>query len=179
MRPATSLRASSDEVELQEDFRAARSGGLDQPKLRQSGHAVIEADLLHDLPVEQLQHSGSREMHLAASRSRKTADQKVVESRTGMGPATFPLTDDIVALGDQISRSPEIEIGECCTEIGHKRLDVGTAPSRLVQRISEQHVRGGDLVDDRKIDVLAPEFAEPSDNNRLVGIFFAHQSNSS
>ena len=30
---------------------------------------------------------------------------------------------DVVALGDQIRRAPEIEIGECGAEVGHERLD--------------------------------------------------------
>src|SRR5262249_48778703 len=73
-----------------------RSGRIDQPKLGQRGHAVVEADLLGDLAVDHLQHRGAGEVHLAAGRSRETADQKVIEGRTRMRGATFPLTDDVV-----------------------------------------------------------------------------------
>ena len=83
-----------------------RSGRLDQPKLGQRGHAVVEADLLDDLAVDHLEHRGAGEVHLAAGRSRETADQKVIEGRTRMRAATFPLTDDVVALGDKIRRAP-------------------------------------------------------------------------
>ena len=75
-----------------------RSGGFDQPKLGQRGHAVVEADLLHDLAVDHLQHRGAGEVHPAAGRSRETADQKIVERRAPMGATAFPLTDDVVAV---------------------------------------------------------------------------------
>src|SRR5262249_33510113 len=93
--------------------------------------------------------------------------------------ATFPLPDDVVALGDQIRRAPEIEIGECGTEIGHERPDVGTAAARFMQRVFEQHVRRGNLVDDGKIDILAPELGKPAADNGLVSLFLAHWNASS
>src|SRR5262245_53135932 len=96
-----------------------------------------------------------------------------------MGAATLPLTDDVVALGDQIRRAPEIEIGECGTEIGHERLDVGTAAARFMQRVFEQHVRRGNLVDDGKIDLLAPELGKPAADDGLVIRFLAHWNASS
>ena len=96
-----------------------------------------------------------------------------------MGAATFPLTDDVVALGDQIGRAPEIEIGERGAEVGHERLDVVAAAAGLVQRIFQQHVGRGDLVDDREIDVLAPEFGEPAADDGLVVFFLAHWNGSS
>ena len=52
-----------------------------------------------------------------------------------MGAATFPLTDDVVALRDQVCGAPEIEVGERGSEIGHEHLDVVTATAGLVQRI--------------------------------------------
>src|SRR5262249_35424437 len=103
------------------------SGGLDQPKLGQRGHAIVETDLLDDLTLDHLQHRGAGEVHLPAGRSGKAADQEVVERWTRMGAPAFPLTDDIVALGDKIRRAPEIEIRECGTEIGHERLDISAA----------------------------------------------------
>jgi hypothetical protein len=48
-----------------------------------------------------------------------------------------------------------------------------------MQRIFQQHVRGGDLVDDRKVRFLAPEFGEPADHDSLVLVFLAHGNRSS
>src|ERR1700730_10009146 len=110
-----------------------RSGGLEQPELGQRSPPLVEADLLDDLAVDHLQYRGAGEAHLAAGRSRQAADQKVLEGRTRMRAAAFPLSDDIVALGDQVRRAPEIEIGECGAEIGHKRLDVVAATVGFVQ----------------------------------------------
>jgi hypothetical protein len=96
-----------------------------------------------------------------------------------MGATAFPLTDDIVALGDKIRRAPEIEIGECGTEIGHERLDVVATAAGFMQGVFEQHVRRGDLVDNSKIDALAPEFGKPAADNGLVIFFLAHWNGSS
>src|SRR4029077_7937101 len=96
-----------------------------------------------------------------------------------MGATTFPLTDDIVALGDKVRRAPEIEIGESGAEIGHERLDVGAAAARFMQRIFEQHVRRGDLVDNSEIGAFAPEFGAPTADNGLVIFFLAHCDGSS
>src|SRR6516162_10264684 len=141
-------------------WRVARSGRLDQLKLGQRGHAIVEANLLNDLAADYLQHRRAREVHLPAGRSRHAADQEVIEGRTCMGATTFPLTDDIVALGDKIRSAPEVEIGECGPEIGHERLDVVAATSGFMQRVFEQHVWRGDLVNDSEIDALAPEFGK-------------------
>src|SRR5262245_57937734 len=51
-----------------------RSDGLDQPKLSQRGHAVVETDLLDDLALDHFQHRGAGEVHLAAGRGWQTAD---------------------------------------------------------------------------------------------------------
>src|SRR5262249_29719929 len=109
-----------------------RSGGFDQPKLGQRGHAVVEADLLHDLAVDHLQHRGAGEVHPAAGRSRKTADQKIVEGGASMGATACPLNADVVALCDYACGAPEIEVGEPRTEIGHERLDVVAATTGFV-----------------------------------------------
>jgi hypothetical protein len=45
-----------------------------------------------------------------------------------------------------------------------------TRAAGSVQRVLEQHVHRGDLVDDRKIDILAPELGD----DRLVILFLAH-----
>jgi len=74
---------------------------------------------------------------------------------------------------------PEVEVRERGAEVGHERLDVVAAATRRVQRIFQQHVRGGDLVNDREIDVLAPEFGEPAADHGLVIVLLAHGNGSS
>jgi hypothetical protein len=93
-----------------------------------------------------------------------------------MGAAALPLTDDVVALRDQVGRAPEIEIGKRGAEIGHERPDVVTATPRGMQRIFEQHVRCGNLVDHGEIDLLAPEVGKPAADNGLVVAFLAHRN---
>jgi hypothetical protein len=44
----------------------------------------------------------------------------------------------------------------------------------FVQRVLEQHVRRSDLVDNRKIDLLAPEFGKPAGDDGLVIFVLAH-----
>src|SRR6201992_1300693 len=90
-----------------------------------------------------------------------------------------PLTNDVVAFGDQICRAKEIEIGECGAEIGHERLDVVATAAGFMQRVLEQHVRRGDLIDDSEIDALAPEFGKPATDNSLVVFLLAHWNGSS
>jgi hypothetical protein len=68
-----------------------------------------------------------------------------------VGAAVFPLPDDVIALGNEIRRAPEIEIRKCCTEIGGELLDRGAAPQRLMQRVLKTDVRGGQLVDDIRV----------------------------
>src|SRR5690349_2703919 len=118
-------------------------------------------------------------MHLAPGCGREAANRKVVEGWTRMSSAALPSADDIVALGDQIGCAPEIEIGECGAETGHEGFDVITAATRLVQRVFEQHVRRGKLVDNRKIDVLAPELSKPAADDGFVIMFLAHWYGSS
>src|SRR4051812_10356422 len=95
-----------------------------------------------------------------------------------MGAAALPLADDVITLGDQVGGAPELEIGERLAEAGHERLDVVAAPARLVKRVSEQHVRRRDGVDDREIAGLTPELGEPSTDDRLVVALRAHGNSS-
>src|SRR5882724_11190890 len=95
---------SSGESMVRMPFRSGCR--LEQFELSQRGNAVIETDLLDDLAVDDLQHRRTREVHLATRRRRKATDQEIVERRPGVGAAAFPLTDDIIPLGDQISGAP-------------------------------------------------------------------------
>ena len=152
---------------------------LDETELGQRGDAVVEADLLCDPAVDHLEHRRAGEAHLAAGRGGKAADQEIVEGRTGVGSAAFPLANHIVAFGDQIGGPPEVEVGERRAKVGHERSYVVAAAARRVQRIFQEHVRGGDLIDDREIQVLAPEFGEPAAHHGLVVVLLAHGNGSS
>ena len=124
-------------------------GDFDQSELGQCGHAVVETDLLHDLAVEHFQHSGTGEVHLAASCSRKATSKKVVEGVSRMGTTTFPLTNDVIALPWR---------GSCSEYLSSM---FGAAISSMTARL----------------DILAPELREPATNDGLVAIFFAHGMN--
>src|SRR5262249_50739158 len=133
------------------------SGGVEQPELGQGGNAVVQADLLDDLAVLELEDGHAGEVHLPARVGGQAAGQEVLEGRTGVGPAALPLPDDIVALGDEVGRAPEFHVGERNAEIHHERLDILAAFPRLMQRVFQQHVRRGDLVDHIQVEDFAPE----------------------
>ena len=68
-----------------------------------------------------------------------------------MGATAFPSTDDKIAFGDEIGRTPELEVRERRTEIHHEVPHVFAAPARGVQRILKQHVRRGEFIDDLRV----------------------------
>jgi hypothetical protein len=43
-----------------------------------------------------------------------------------------------------------------------------------VQRVLQQHVRSGELIDDIGVESLAPETVEPAADDCFVVIFFGH-----
>src|SRR4029077_4047734 len=86
-----------------------------------------------------------------------------------------PATNDMVAFRDQVRRAPEVEVRKRLAEIGHERFDVVATPARIMQRILQQHVGRGKLVPDIEIAGLAPEIGEPSADDRLVALLFAHR----
>jgi len=94
-----------------------------------------------------------------------------------MGAATVPLSDDIIALGNEIGCSPKMQVGKRFPEVGHERLDISVAPARLVKRVLQEHVRRRYLIDDGEIADLAPEFIEPAANNGLITVFVRPNQN--
>jgi hypothetical protein len=104
-------------------------------ELDQRGHAVVEPDFLDDLAFDNLQDRNSSEMHVVAGCGWQAADQEIVEGRTGVRAASFPLTDYIITFGNQFRRTSEIEIGRGFAEILHEGLDVRSPSTRLVQRV--------------------------------------------
>src|SRR5262249_39553023 len=99
-----SVRASPDRG----NFPIAWSRRLEKPKLGERRDPVVEADLLDDLTVPQTQDRGAGEVHLPPRRRGQRAGQEILEGRAGMRAAALPLADDVVALGDQVRRAPEL-----------------------------------------------------------------------
>src|SRR4029077_6804522 len=79
------------------------------------------------LPSLSLEDGDAGEVHLPARVGGQAAGEEILEGRAGMGAATFPLADDVVALGYEVGRAPEVQIGERGAEIGHEGLDVFAA----------------------------------------------------
>jgi hypothetical protein len=80
-------------------------------------YAVIEANFLGDLAVLNPEDRRAGEVHLSAGSRGQRPGQKITECRTGVRAATFPLTDDIVALCNQVGRAPEVEVRERPAEV--------------------------------------------------------------
>src|SRR5258705_38172 len=91
-----------------------------------------------------------------------------------MRAAAFPTADDVVALGNEVGSAPEIEIGERLAKAGHERLDIFAAAPWRVQRVLQEHVRSGELIDNAEVARLAPEIGEPAAHDCLVVLFFGH-----
>ena len=145
-------------------------------QLGQRGDPVIETDFLDYLAVPELEDGDAGEVHLPARVGGQAAGEEILEGRAGMGAATFPLADDVVALGDEVGRAPEVQIGERGAEIGHEGLDVFATFAGLMQRVFQQHVRRGNVVDHTQMADLAPKVSEPTADNGLVVILHAHGS---
>src|SRR5207302_639600 len=79
-----------------------------------------------------------------------------------MSATTFPSTDDIIALGDEIGSAPELEVWEGGAEIEYKIPHVLSTATRRMQRILEQHVRSGEFVYDLWVPRITPESLEPA-----------------
>src|SRR5687768_14587712 len=132
------------------------SGCAYETELRQRGHSVVETDFLCDLAVLDAQHSGAREPHLPAGACRERTLKKVTEGRARVRAAADPPTDDIVAFGDKLRRTRETQVGERFTERRHERLHIRTAAARRVQRILQEDVGRGELVDDLRVPGITP-----------------------
>src|SRR5690349_2368707 len=96
-------------------------------------------------------------MHRLACPGRQGADRPVVERVAGLGAAALPLADHVVALGDQVSRAPEVQVREGSAEPGGELPDFLAAAAGGMQRVFEADVGGGEFVDDSGVEVLAPE----------------------
>jgi hypothetical protein len=61
----------------------------DQAQLLQGRHPVVDADLLGDQPVFDLEHGHAGEVHLLAATRWQRADRDVIERLPGLGAAAF------------------------------------------------------------------------------------------
>jgi hypothetical protein len=80
----------------------------------------------------------------------------------------FPPANYIIALGNELGRAPEIEVRKRLSEFGHKRLEVGRALTRRMQRILQEHVGSGELVNDAAVAGLTPEVRKPAAYDDLI-----------
>jgi hypothetical protein len=87
---------------------------------------------------------------------------------------TFPAADHIIALGDEIRGAPEIEVRKRFAEIGHESLNVRMTLARSMQRILQEHVGSGELVNDAETTGFTPEVREPAAYEGLVVFFLRH-----
>src|SRR6185437_13621404 len=78
------------------------------------------------------------------------------------------LADHVIALGDQVGGAPETQVRERSAELLRERADRVATTQGRVQRVLEPDVRGGELVDDARVKVLAPELREPPAHDGLV-----------
>jgi hypothetical protein len=62
---------------------------LDESKLLEGGHTIIEADLFYDLAVLEPQHGRAGEMHPPARRGRQRSKQKITERRPRVPSAAW------------------------------------------------------------------------------------------
>jgi hypothetical protein len=86
-----------------------------------------------------------REVHFAAGPCRQRAQKKIAEGGAGVRAATLPPADDVVALGDEVSRAPEVEVRK------RRRNAESRSPMSASDRPSSSRISG-----------LAMESAAPS-----------------
>jgi hypothetical protein len=70
--------------------------------------------------------------------------------------------DDIIAVGNEIGSAPKVEIRKRFAEIGHERFDVVMAPAWRMQRVLQEHVGSGELVNDAQVAGFPPEVRKPA-----------------
>jgi hypothetical protein len=88
--------------------------------------------------------------------------------------AADPAADDMVAFGYKIGRAAEGEVGKGPAKAGHEIPHVVMATTRSMQRILQEHVGCGELLDHLGVPGIAPEFREPAADQRLVFLFLGH-----
>lgn len=114
-------------------------------------------------PFSTFSTDGAGEAHRVARACWQRPDGHVVKGVAGVGGAALPLSDDVVASGDQLGGCPEGEIGEGGSELRGELVHLIAAAAGGVQRVLKADLRSGQLVDDRWVVVGDPQnFREPA-----------------
>jgi hypothetical protein len=88
--------------------------------------------------------------------------------------ATLPTTNDVVAFGDEVGGTPEVEVGKRLAEPHDEVPNVLASPTRRMQGILEKHIWCGEFVDDLGSPRIPPETPEPAAYNGFVIGFARH-----
>ena len=156
-----------------------RSGGLEQAELGQRGDAVVEADFLGDFAVDHLQTVVPVKRILRPVAAGRLPTRKSLKAGPVCvpPPSHRPTTVSPSAIRSAVPQ--KLRSGNAARKSVMNAL-MSSRPRRgACSEYFKQHVRRGDLVDDREIHVLAPEFGEPSAHHGLVVVLLAHGNGSS
>jgi hypothetical protein len=85
---------------------------VDEARLIQSGHSVGQPDFLGDFPGLEPNSAHAAEPHLAVRGVGKSAYDKIIKGKPGMGAFAHPTEHDHVAVCDKIRYSFKAEIGK-------------------------------------------------------------------
>ena len=85
-----------------------------------------------------------------------------------MRAAAFPTADNIIALGDEIRGTPEVEVRERRTEPHHEIPHVLATPTRRMQRILKKHIHCGEFIDDSGVPGITQN---PSNQRPTMALF--------
>src|SRR5438445_8201791 len=100
--------------------------------------------------------------------------KEVTEGRSGVRAAAFPTADNVIALGDEIRGTPEVEVRERRTEPHHEVPHVLATATRRMQGILKKHIRCSEFIDDSGVPGVAPKPVEPAAHNGFVFLFRRH-----
>src|SRR6516162_1325553 len=90
------------ETRAEDDPRpgSVTSSGFQKAKLLERRDAIVETDLFRNLAILDTEHGCPGKPHLATGRSRKRADEEIVQRGPGVRAATLPPAHDVITLGD-------------------------------------------------------------------------------
>ena len=147
---------------------ASGSGVSNEADLEHGAQRIFLPQLLGNPPLLQPEHGCPCELHFAARGGRNRTHAEVAEGRTRMRAAAFPPADDVVAFGDEVADTAEIQVGKRIAKFRHEIRNRVAAFFRLMHRVVHQYVRRGEFVDDCRIPRVSPEFLEPPGHDFLV-----------
>src|SRR5271168_2700678 len=134
----------------------------------------VQADFFGNFAVLDPEHSRSGKPHLPAGRRRKGAGEKVAEGGSGVRAATLPTTNHIVAFGDEVGSTREVEVGKRLAEPHNEVPYVLASATWRMQGILKKHILCSEFVDDLGVPRIGPEPFEPAAYNGFVIGFPRH-----